>query len=153
MYRRLEYALNGAVRAFRNNAQYAFALYPVLAVSGSIFSVHFVVNTIYSNVITSALVGWSVGVFLSAMPFGCLLIMVLLSTFIYKFVAQPECVTEEKQNIDLDRGFRILVSVVVNVAISGAIMIMIDKGVRDIPVVEKGYTFLLDRQADFPNAG
>ena len=146
MYRRLEFALNEAVDAFRSKARYVIIVYTVLATSGSILSVHFVVNNLYDNVLTSIVIGWCIGVFLGAMPIGFLLISLLLSTFIYKFIVWPDCGAEanEIEIVSWDRGFRIVVSVVVNIAILGTVLNFIDDGVRGIPVVGEQYTFLLD---------
>jgi hypothetical protein len=150
MYRRLDYALNMAVESFRRKSLYIIVVYPLLAISGAMFSVHSIVYHLSDNILLSAFIGWIAGTILGAMPIGFFLLVLLLSTFVYGLTVGPDPGVGARELIRL-RGVRIAASMVLSTIISFSVLVILHHGIRQLPVVGEQYDILLNWSKDKQN--
>ena len=150
MYNRLEYALNGAVSAFRRKSLYIIIAYPLLAVSGAIFSVQSIVYHLSDNVLLSVSIGWIIGTILGAIPVGFILLVLLLSTFIYDFIVGPKPDVHPSE-VDRFLWMRIAASMVLSIIISITVFIILYYGIRHLPIVGEQYDILFNWRDDNEN--
>ena len=150
MYSRFEYAMNGAVNAFRRKSLYIIIVYPLLAISGAIFGVHSIVYHVSDNILLSVIIGWIIGIILGAMPIGFFLLVLLLSTFVYRLIVGPDPGVGTLGLIQL-RGVRIAASLILSTIISISVLIILHHGIRLLPIIGEQYDILLNWGSDKQN--